>query len=85
MEKNQKLNKWCVEQASNNYKHYMILYDIRVLIMVLHSKSKSFLMSTICFFRLFGDESEVNFWTVALHYLRSEKAEPMSKVITQVV
>ena len=29
--------------------------------------------------RLFGDESEVRFWTIALHYLRSEKVQPMSK------
>ena len=29
--------------------------------------------------RLFGDESEIRFWTIALHYLRAEKAQPMSK------
>ena len=29
--------------------------------------------------RLFGDESEVRFWTIALHYLRAEKAQPVSK------
>ncbi|XP_014675037.1 PREDICTED: WD repeat-containing protein 11-like [Priapulus caudatus] len=29
--------------------------------------------------RLFGDESEIYFWTVALYYLRAEKARPMSK------
>ncbi|XP_071090050.1 WD repeat-containing protein 11-like isoform X1 [Haliotis cracherodii] len=29
--------------------------------------------------RLFGDESEIHFWTVALHYLRSTKAQPVSK------
>ncbi|CAH1783668.1 unnamed protein product [Owenia fusiformis] len=32
--------------------------------------------------RLFGDESEMNFWTLALHYLRAEKADPSSKVST---
>ena len=31
------------------------------------------------FFRLFGDESDVRFWTVALHYMRTEKAEPSSQ------
>ncbi|XP_064630114.1 WD repeat-containing protein 11-like isoform X2 [Lineus longissimus] len=29
--------------------------------------------------RLFGDESELEFWEIALHYLRSEKTGPMSK------
>jgi len=32
--------------------------------------------------RLFGDESEVQFWSIALHYLRAEKAEPGEKVST---
>ena len=32
-------------------------------------------------FRLFGDEHELNFWTIALHYLRGEKADPNSKVL----
>ena len=34
--------------------------------------------------RLFGDESEVDFWTVALFYLKSEKTRltcPLHKVI----
>ena len=31
-------------------------------------------------FRLFGDEHELSFWTIALHYLRAEKADPNSKV-----
>ena len=31
---------------------------------------------------MFGDESELLFWTIALHYLRAEKAEPMSKCIS---
>jgi len=29
--------------------------------------------------KLFGDESELMFWSVALHYLRAEKAEPSTK------
>lgn len=29
--------------------------------------------------RLFGDESEVHFWTVALHYLRSQRVKPMHR------
>ncbi|XP_064605109.1 WD repeat-containing protein 11-like [Liolophura sinensis] len=29
--------------------------------------------------RLFGDESETHFWTVALHYLRTNKISPISK------
>ncbi|KAK7110591.1 WD repeat-containing protein 11-like [Littorina saxatilis] len=29
--------------------------------------------------RLFGDESEIHFWTVALHYLRTNKARPSWK------
>lgn len=29
--------------------------------------------------RFFGDESEVHFWTVALHYLRTNKARPVWK------
>ena len=30
--------------------------------------------------RLFGDESEITFWTIALHYLRNIKAEVHGKV-----
>ena len=31
-------------------------------------------------YRLFGDELDTTFWTVALHYLRAEKASPHTKV-----
>ncbi|XP_074640587.1 WD repeat-containing protein 11-like isoform X2 [Tubulanus polymorphus] len=34
--------------------------------------------------RLFGDESEVHFWTIALHFLRTEKSDPMSKMAASV-
>ncbi|XP_050396083.2 WD repeat-containing protein 11 [Patella vulgata] len=34
--------------------------------------------------RIFGDESDLHFWTVALHYLRSEKYQPMSKAPSRV-
>lgn len=35
--------------------------------------------------KLFGDEAEVHFWTVALHYMRSEKVAPMSKTVSRSV
>jgi len=37
---------------------------------------------TVCC-RLFGDEMDVTFWTVAVHYLRAEKACPHTKVSDQ--
>ncbi|GAB1607865.1 WD repeat-containing protein 11-like isoform X2 [Argonauta hians] len=33
--------------------------------------------------KLFGDEAELHFWTVALHYIRSEKVAPMSKNVSR--
>jgi hypothetical protein len=35
--------------------------------------------------RLFGDENEIAFWTVALHYLRQIKAAPQSQGQSQTV
>ena len=34
--------------------------------------------------RLFGDESEIRFWTIALHYLRAKKAQPLSKTTSAI-
>ncbi|XP_013381759.1 WD repeat-containing protein 11 isoform X1 [Lingula anatina] len=31
--------------------------------------------------RIFGDESDLHFWTVALHYLRAEKVQPLGKLL----
>ena len=35
--------------------------------------------------RLFGDESEIRFWTIALHYLRAQKAQPLSETSSAIV
>ena len=50
------------------------LYLTLPLIKFTHMKRRRLLLSVLCFARLFGDEAEITFWEVALHYLRREKA-----------